>query len=61
MGKLLVIVFATPAPMTNPAETCTRTRANARNINPIYLDSFLAPINIVPRYCASALNNNSVP
>jgi len=35
MGKLFVMVFAfAPAPKTNPAETCTRTRAPARNINP---------------------------
>ena len=36
MGKLFVTVFAfTPATKTNPAETCTRTRAPARNINPV--------------------------
>ena len=30
----LVMVFANPAPMTNPAEPCTRTPAPVRNINP---------------------------
>jgi hypothetical protein len=35
MGKLFVMVFAfAPGPKTNPAETCTRTRAPARNLNP---------------------------
>jgi len=35
MGKLYVMVFAfTPAPKTNPAETCTWTPAPARKINP---------------------------
>jgi hypothetical protein len=30
----LVMVFANPAPKTDPAKTCTRTPAPARNINP---------------------------
>ena len=30
----LVMVFANPAPMTDPAKTCTRTPAPARNFNP---------------------------
>jgi len=30
----LVMVFANPAPMTDPAKTCTRTPAPERNINP---------------------------
>jgi hypothetical protein len=61
MGKLLVTVFANPAPKTNPTKMCTRIRAITRNINPIYLDSFLAPIKPVPRHCAGALIYNSVP
>jgi hypothetical protein len=36
MGKLFVMVFAfTPAPKTNPAETCTRTRACAPSLNSV--------------------------
>ena len=34
--------------------SCIRTRASGRNINPVYLDSFLAPRQLVPRHCASA-------
>ena len=30
----LVMVFAKLAPITNPAKTCTRTRAPALNVNP---------------------------
>jgi hypothetical protein len=61
MGKLFVMVFANPAPMTNPAATCTRTRANVRNFNPKHLDNFLSSVSFVPRHCASALINISVP
>ena len=61
MGKLFVMVFANPAPKTNPTAFCTRTRAIARNINPIYLDCFLASINFVPRHCASAVNKITIP
>ena len=34
MGKLFVMVFADPAPMTNPSKTCIRTRSSERNKNP---------------------------
>ena len=30
----LVMVFANPAPKTDPAKTCIRTPASARNKNP---------------------------
>jgi hypothetical protein len=30
----LLMVFAIPAPKTDPAKTCTRTPASGRNLNP---------------------------
>ena len=48
------------APKTNPAATCTRIRAIARNLNSIHLDSFLASINLVPQHCASAVNKITI-
>jgi hypothetical protein len=52
--------FLQGTPMTNPAETCSLTRAIARNLNSIHLDSFLAPINIVPRHCTSTVNKLTI-
>jgi hypothetical protein len=47
--------------MTNPAETFTRIRTTARNLNSVYHDRFLAPRQIVPRHCASAVNKITIP